>query len=76
MIANDVVFWKWSEQPLPRLFALRLKMEKTRAKLHHTLQDVGHDQQHPDIQKLSAEFDRLHNEYLAYQEGKRKEPDS
>ena len=44
---------------------MQSKMAKTRAKLHRALVDAGFNHQHPDVQRLSAEFDRLHNEYLS-----------
>ena len=46
---------------------LRLKMEKTRCKLHRALQDADFNQQDPNVQRISAEFDVLHSEYLLCQ---------
>lgn len=44
---------------------LQRQMEIVRAKLCRTLEQVGFDHQHPNVQEISVEFDKLHNEYLA-----------
>ncbi len=44
---------------------LQRQMEIVRAKLCRTLEQVGFDHQHPNVQEISVEFDKLHNQYLA-----------